>query len=146
MSHEHGDRRADLPRVGNLSMPRRKKATKFTLAMGRRLRAIRMQKGLTLGDVAESLKGHMSNFERGRVNITLQSLQKIAEHTGVELPYLVSLPGASSRQALIERTRFMADGEIDELLARVGPAPPSSAPPPRRKVRHRASGKGRIKV
>lgn len=127
-------------------MPRRKQATKFTLAMGQRLRALRMEKRLTLADVAASLKGHMSNVERGRVNVTVQTLQKIAAHLGLELPYLVTLPSESKRQALIERTRFMADSEIDELLTRLGPVPLPPTPPPRQKVRHRASGKGSMRV
>jgi transcriptional regulator with XRE-family HTH domain len=128
------------------------KPKRVTLAIGRRLRALREGKGLTLAQVGESgedrgnLKGHVSNVEHGRVNITVQTLQKIAAHLGLELRYLVTLPSESKRQALIERTRFMADEEIEQLLTRLGPAPPAPTLPPRRKARHRASGKGRKRV
>jgi transcriptional regulator with XRE-family HTH domain len=133
-------------------MPRRAKPTRFALAIGRRLRALREGKGLTLARVGESgedrgnLKGHLSNVEHGRVNITVQTLQKVAAHIGLELPYLVTLPSESTRQALIERTRFLADEEIEQLLTRLGPAPPAPTPQPRRRVRHRASGKGRKRI
>jgi transcriptional regulator with XRE-family HTH domain len=133
-------------------MPRRVKPTRFTFAIGRRLRALREGKSLTLARVGEgdeedgNLKGHVSNIEHGRVNPTVLMLKKIADNMGIELPYLVTLPDESPRQALIERTRLMADGEIDDLLTRLGPAPPPPTPPPRRKVRHRASGKERKRV
>jgi transcriptional regulator with XRE-family HTH domain len=127
-------------------MPRRKRATKFTLAIGERLRAIREEKGLTLARVGEgseddgNLKGHVSNIEHGRVNPTLLMLKKIAENIEVELPYLTTLPHESSRQALIERTRFMTEEEVEALLAQLGPVPVYK-PPAVRKTRHRASGK-----
>jgi transcriptional regulator with XRE-family HTH domain len=128
------------------------KPTRFTLAIGLRLLALREGKGLTLAQIGESgedggnLKGHMSNIEHGRVNTTVQTLRKIAVHLGLDLPYLVTLPSESRRQALIERTRFMSDDEIEQLLARLGPAPRAPTPPPRRKARHRVSGKGRKRV
>jgi transcriptional regulator with XRE-family HTH domain len=130
--------------LGN--MPRRKTATKFTLAIGRRLRAIREEKGLTLARVGEgseddgNLKGHVSNIEHGRVNLTLLMLKKIADNIEIELPYLTTLPQESNRQALIERTRFMTDEEVDVLLAKLGPVPVYK-PPPVRRTRHRATGK-----
>jgi transcriptional regulator with XRE-family HTH domain len=105
---------------------------------------IRKEKGLTLAYVGRgsdsdgNLKGHLSNIEHGRVSPTLAMLQKIAKNMEIDLPYLATLPGASRRQALIDRTRWMTEEEARELLDKLGPAPPC-IPPKRNTWRHRVS-------
>lgn len=129
-------------------MPRRKKATRLTLKYGSRLRALRLERGLTLAAVGEgaddegNLNGHVSNIEHGRVLPTVGVLNKIAANMGVELPYLLTDPGASPRQGLIERTRYLTEAEVEHWLAELGP-PPVLPPRPIVRARRRPVEKGR---
>lgn len=55
--------------------------------VGRNLRAYRLEKGLSQEDFAEVVGVHrtyMGGLERGERNLTLQSLERIAEVIGVE--------------------------------------------------------------
>lgn len=55
--------------------------------VGRNLRAYRLERGLSQEDFAEVVGVHrtyMGGLERGERNLTLQSLEKIAEVIGVE--------------------------------------------------------------
>lgn len=54
-------------------------------AIGQRAKFIRMQKGLTQYDVVEMLgvgRQHLSNFERGRTNMRLETLLKLHKVLG----------------------------------------------------------------
>ncbi len=55
--------------------------------VGRNLRAYRLERGLSQEDFAEVVGVHrtyMGGLERGERNLTLQSLERIAEVLGVE--------------------------------------------------------------
>ena len=55
--------------------------------VGRNLRAYRLERGLSQEDFAEVVGVHrtyMGGLERGERNLTLQSLERIAEVIGVE--------------------------------------------------------------
>ena len=57
-------------------------------ALGKRIQAIRIQKGITqqaLGDQIGVNAHYISNIERGQKNITIKTLAKIADGLGVEL-------------------------------------------------------------
>ena len=61
--------------------------------VGRNLRAYRLERGLSQEDFAEVVGVHrtyMGGLERGERNLTLQSLEKIAEVIGVEPVDLLS--------------------------------------------------------
>jgi transcriptional regulator with XRE-family HTH domain len=90
---------------------------------------LRKERGLTLARFAAggAGKGHLSSLEHGLVNPSVTVLDRIAQSTGIEMPYLVCLPNASDRQALIERTRFLSDDEIKMLLRFLGPVPTAPA-------------------
>lgn len=56
--------------------------------VGRNLRAYRMEKGLSQEDFAEVVGVHrtyMGGLERGERNLTLQSLERIAEVLGLDV-------------------------------------------------------------
>ena len=60
--------------------------------VGRNLRAYRMEKGLSQEDFAEVVGVHrtyMGGLERGERNLTLQSLERIAEELGVPVRELL---------------------------------------------------------
>jgi len=54
--------------------------------LGRNLKRIRTQKGITQGDIAKSLgvsRGFVSNAENGKTNPTLATITKLANAVGV---------------------------------------------------------------
>ena len=64
--------------------------------VGQNLRAIREARGLSQEAFAEMLGVHrtyMGGLERGERNLTLRSLERIAERVGVEAVGLLRTPG-----------------------------------------------------
>jgi transcriptional regulator with XRE-family HTH domain len=63
--------------------------------LGRRIRRIRQEKGLTLKEI-EARVGvsatHISEIERGKTSPTIQALEKIAQAMGVLPSHLIDLP------------------------------------------------------
>ncbi len=83
--------------------------TPYAKALGQRLRAIRMQQGLSLHGVEEKSEGRwkavvVGSYERGDRAVTVQRLAELADFYGVP---------------------------ISELLPEAPPAPAASEPPPR---------------
>lgn len=61
--------------------------------VGRNLRAYRMERGLSQEDFAEVVGVHrtyMGGLERGERNLTLQSLERLAEELGVPVRELLA--------------------------------------------------------
>jgi transcriptional regulator with XRE-family HTH domain len=104
-------------------MPRRQNAPALTAAIGQRLRTLRKEQGLSLARIGAggAGKGHLSTIERGLANPTVIVLDRFAQNMGIEMPYLVCLPDASERQALIERTRHLPIEEVRMLLRLLAP-------------------------
>lgn len=77
-------------------MPRRTEPDTLSLAVGRRIRALREEAGLTLEQVARGLdggsKGHLSSMERGLVRPTVHTLAALAERLGCLLQDLLTFP------------------------------------------------------
>ncbi|WP_437972242.1 helix-turn-helix transcriptional regulator [Sorangium sp. So ce260] len=88
--------------------------------MGRRIRQLREEAGLTLEKLAFEIelgsKGHLSNIERGLVRPTIQTLQVLADRLGVLLLDLVTFPEDDDRQKLIDRTRSFSRGTLRKLV------------------------------
>ncbi len=58
--------------------------------LGRRLKSLRIQKGLTQEDVAHEVKisrDHLSNIENGKHPINIKNLYKLAEFFEVDMKY-----------------------------------------------------------
>lgn len=65
--------------------------------LGRNLRRLRQQRGLSQEEFAEVLGVHrtyMGGVERGERNLTLQSVEKLAERLGVDPVVLLSEPAS----------------------------------------------------
>ena len=80
--------------------------------VGRNLRAYRMERGLSQEAFADQLGVHrtyMGGVERGERNLTLKSLEKMAEQIGVEARELLEVeaptsePGNSSVESVRHR-------------------------------------------
>ena len=67
--------------------------------VGRNLRAYRMERGLSQEAFADQLGVHrtyMGGVERGERNLTLKSLEKMAEQIGVEARELLEVEASTS--------------------------------------------------
>lgn len=128
-------------------MPRLAEPDSLSEAIGRRVRGLRLERGMTLEKLAHEsgtiAKGHLSDIENGRVRPTIQSLKSIADRLDVEILDLVNFPDEGARSALIDATRGLTPAALAELLrlAQQGPraAADEEGDEPFRVVRPRAS-------
>jgi transcriptional regulator with XRE-family HTH domain len=101
-------------------MPRRTKPNALALAIGRRIRALRAEAGLTLEQVAYTSelgsKGHLSSLEKGLVMPTVATLKAIADRLDVLVADLVTDPREGDRAKLIELTRGLSPGVLRKLV------------------------------
>jgi len=76
--------------------------------LGRRIRRIRQEKGLTLKEI-EARVGvsatHISEIERGKTSPTIQALEKIAQAMGVLPSHLIDLPQVARPTVLHQQER-----------------------------------------
>jgi transcriptional regulator with XRE-family HTH domain len=108
-------------------MPRRLKPDAFAVAVGRRVRELREEAGLTMEKLAYESdlgsKGHLSSLERGLVRPTIETLRVLAERLGC-LPFdLLTFPEDDARQAFVDRTRKLTAGAMRTLAAEVAREP-----------------------
>jgi transcriptional regulator with XRE-family HTH domain len=86
--------------------------------LGRRLRALRIQKGLTQGDVERRtglLRGHVSRLENGHIAPSLDTLQRYAD--ALEIPlYLIFYQEPSQAAA----SREIPEAAIEAILEEGG--------------------------
>jgi transcriptional regulator with XRE-family HTH domain len=101
-------------------MPRRTKPDPLALAIGRRIRALREEQGLTMEKLAfESdvgSKGHLSSLEAGLVMPTVATLKAIADRLDVLVADVVSDPRDGDRAKLLELTRSVSPGTLRKLV------------------------------
>ncbi|MDX2054009.1 MAG: helix-turn-helix transcriptional regulator [Polyangiaceae bacterium] len=101
-------------------MPRRDSADPIGAKLGRRIRVLREEQGLTQEKLAYEAglksKGHLSGIEKGLVLPTIQTLALLAERLGTELVDLVTFPEESERHRLIDLSRSMKVGTIRRLV------------------------------
>ena len=101
------------------SCPVARLPTRYALAIGRRIRALREETGLTQEKLAfESelrSKGHLSSLEAGLVMPTIATLKVLADRLGVLVADLVTDPREGDRAKLIELTRHLPSGVLRKL-------------------------------
>ncbi|MPZ69977.1 MAG: helix-turn-helix domain-containing protein [Actinobacteria bacterium] len=94
----------------------------YARAVGERLRAIRVAKGLSLGDVNEASGGRwkaaiVGAYERGDRNITVARLADLAAFYGVPVTEVIPAEETSTEREDDPGTRTLTIRE-DELVAR----------------------------
>jgi len=111
-------------------MPRRIAPDALALAVGQRIKEIRLEVGLTIQELAETSelgsKGHLSNMERGLVRPNIHTLKQVADGLGVLPSDLLNFPKQSIRQRLIDLTRHLSVKRLKEAvrwLLRAGAEP-----------------------
>jgi transcriptional regulator with XRE-family HTH domain len=92
-------------------VPRREKPDPYSEQIGKRIRELRVEQGITMERLAYESelgsKGRLSNIERGLVRPTAHTLKVLAEALGVLPLYLLTFPADGARQQLVERTRHL---------------------------------------
>lgn len=132
-------------------MPRLAAPDPLSEAIGRRVRGLRTELGLTQERLAFESgtigKGHLSDLENGLLRPTVHTLKGVADRLGVQLLDLLTFPEEGPRQALVDATRGLAPSGVAELLrdarqrqrAASGPSavsPPFKLAQPRAKDRY----------
>ena len=101
-------------------MPRRAKPHPLAKAIGRRIRELRLEAGLTLEKLAYESelgsKGYLSDIESGLALPSLKTLAVLADHLGLLLLDLVTFPAESERQQFIDHTRGLSSAGIRRLF------------------------------
>lgn len=104
-------------------MPRRESPDSLSLAVGERIRALRLEEGMTIEQLAQESdtgsKGHLSNIERGLVRPNIYTLKQVADGLGVKPLDLLTFPKRSMRERLIELTRGLSNVKLSELVKNV---------------------------
>jgi transcriptional regulator with XRE-family HTH domain len=105
-------------------MPRRIAPDKLALAVGQRIRFIRLEVGLTIEQLADvsklGSKGHLSNMERGLVRPNIHTLRQIANGLGVLPLDLMTFPKNDVRQKLVDLSRTVSLRKLNEALRLLG--------------------------
>jgi transcriptional regulator with XRE-family HTH domain len=99
-------------------MPRRTEADPQTAKLGARLRELRTERNMSLGDLADASevsKGHLSSIEHGLAAITVQTISRLAKGLGLPPFYLLASPGDSDRDQIAELVRKLPPAEIVKL-------------------------------
>jgi transcriptional regulator with XRE-family HTH domain len=108
-------------------MPRRKSPASDAVPVGRRIRALREELGITLEKLAYESdlgsKGHLSDIEKGLVLPTVRTLRILADRLGVLPLDLLTDPQASLRERLIDRTRGLPATSLRKILAALSQGP-----------------------
>ena len=106
-------------------MPRRNSPDADAKAIGRRIRALRREAGLTQEKLAYESdlgsKGYLSDIEHGLALPTVKTLRVLAERLDVLPLDLITNPAAGLRQNLIDRTRGLTAGALRKLLRQLPP-------------------------
>lgn len=93
--------------------------------LGLRIKELRKKRNLTqeeLGESSDMNSKHLSEIERGIVNISVQSLAKIAESLGVSLMELLEVEHQKSKEELEQEiAKMVSDSSYDQtqLIHRV---------------------------
>jgi transcriptional regulator with XRE-family HTH domain len=99
-------------------MPRRSEPSPFAAKVGARIRALRVERMMSLGDLgdaSELSKGHLSSIEHGLAAITIETLDKIARGLGVPAMYVVAFPDDDLRCRIAEQVRVQPVAELRKV-------------------------------
>ncbi len=100
-------------------MPRRDKPDPLGEKIGKRIRELRKEAGLTLEKLAYESdigsKGYLSDIERGYAIPSLHKLQQIADHLDVMLFDLLVFPDDGIREELTNQLRSATKSHLRRL-------------------------------
>ncbi len=111
-------------------MPRRIQPDPYALKVGERLRALRLERNLSLADLAAASdlsKGHLSSIEHGLAAITIQTIVRAAKGVGVSPMYLLMFAGDDERGHILELIRKLPSNEVTKLRRELSKAAKEAA-------------------
>jgi len=111
-------------------MPRRIQPDPYALKVGERLRALRLERNLSLADLATASdlsKGHISSIEHGLAAITIQTIIRAAKGLGLSPMYLLTFAGDDERDHIIELVRKLPSAEVTKLRRELAKAAKEAA-------------------
>jgi transcriptional regulator with XRE-family HTH domain len=101
-------------------MPRRTTPDDLAVLVGRRIRELRQEEGLSIEQLAEASglgsKGHISSMENGLVRPNIRTLKQIAAGLGVLPLDLLTFPAHGLRQKLVDLTRQLTIKKLGETM------------------------------
>jgi transcriptional regulator with XRE-family HTH domain len=103
-------------------MPRLKNPDPLARAIGRRVRELLAERGLTQERLAYENglpKATITNLAKGLARPSIVTLKRIADGLDVELLDLFTTPSASERHRVIDRTRDLPRKALAQLLGQV---------------------------
>jgi transcriptional regulator with XRE-family HTH domain len=118
-------------------MPRRIEPEPYALKVGERLRALRLERNLSLADLADASelsKGHLSSIEHGLAAITIQTILRLAKGLGLPPLYILTFPADDERDHFMEVVRKLPLSEVTKLrrdLSKAAKEAAKTAKPPR---------------
>jgi transcriptional regulator with XRE-family HTH domain len=101
-----------------MDMPRRTHTTALTLAFGERMRSLRLELGISLGQLSEATaisKGHLSTIESGFASITIESILRIAIGLDLSPMLLLGFPEKDEYAAIFDLIRRLPTTRIKKL-------------------------------
>jgi transcriptional regulator with XRE-family HTH domain len=99
-------------------MPRRIEADPYALKVGLRIRALRLERNMSLTELAEAAevsRGHLSGIERGLAAITIQTISRLAKGLGLPALYVVASPVDDECDQVMELVRKLPHNEVVKL-------------------------------
>jgi transcriptional regulator with XRE-family HTH domain len=104
-------------------MPRRTVPDPLSTSIGRRVRELREEEGMSMGELAAQSKGlskgHVSSIEQGLVRPTSHTLKVLADGLGVLPLDLLTFPWRSLRQRLVDITRRVSSLDLAATFERL---------------------------
>jgi len=107
-----------------LLMPRRELPEPLAEKVGSRLRALRLERGMSVSEVARLSglsKGHLANMEHGFTQATVGTLVAAARALGVAPSMLLVFPGEEPLGSVLEHVRVHEDEGLEERLLKAVP-------------------------
>ncbi|UQA57062.1 helix-turn-helix domain-containing protein [Polyangium aurulentum] len=114
-------------------MPRRTTPESTCLKLGARVAALRQQRGLSMKKLAvasQQSPGHLSNIERGLVNVTVGTLVRLAKALKTTPVHILSAAGDSELERFVEELSALplkAQRKLAAKLSRTLHARPQGA-------------------
>jgi transcriptional regulator with XRE-family HTH domain len=108
---------------------RRTKPDPFLAKVGRRIRALRDEKGLTPAELSKKSgvrTSRLLKIERGEIRITIDTVAKLANGLAVEMFDVLTFPEEDDLQRLVDLTRHLSPEQLDALQRKLESLPKRS--------------------